>query len=214
MKDLILLGTGVHAAEMAEMVGRINRDSPRWNLLGYITMDNAWKEEMYNGYPVLGTRDILEQYPDACLVPDNEWAHFEHIPHDRLISLVDPQAFVSQTAHIGKGCVIYPNCYIGLHAILDDYVFCLHACTINHDVRIGKRSVLASQVTLAGSVEVESHCYLGQSCSIRQFIKVGAGSLIGMGSVVVKDVPPGSVMAGNPARVFRMRRCGADGKYH
>jgi len=205
MEQLIIAGTGVHAAEMSEIACRINREKKTWELLGYITMDTTRVGETYNGYPVLGTVAALRQYPNAHIVPDNEWTHFTEIPPERFISLVDPQSFVSRTARIGRGCVIYPNCYIGLHASLGDFVFCLAGSTINHDTIIENRVIVASGVTLAGSVHVESDCYLGQSCSVRQYIKVGMNSLIGMGSVVVKDVSPDSVMAGNPARKVRAR---------
>lgn len=62
---------------------------------------------------------------------------------------------------------------------------------------------MCSKVTLAGVVHVEADCYLGQSCTIRQHLRIGKKSLIGMGAVVVKDVPPNSVMVGNPARRIR-----------
>ncbi len=54
-------------------------------------------------------------------------------------------------------------------------------------------------------VHVESGCYLGQACTIKQYLTIGRESLIGMGSVVLKDVPPNSVMVGNPALWLRKR---------
>jgi sugar O-acyltransferase (sialic acid O-acetyltransferase NeuD family) len=198
--DLIILGGGVHGAEMAEIVERINRAAPTWNLLGYLTPHAGQVGTERNGYLVLGTFEALERYPDAALVPDNEWPRELPVPHERLVSLVDPTVFVSRTAQIGVGCVLYPNCFVGLDARVGDLVFSLAGSIINHDVVLEDRVVLASSVTLAGSVHVEEGCYLGQSCTVRQRLRIGRGSLIGMGAVVVKDVPPGSVLIGNPAR--------------
>jgi acetyltransferase-like isoleucine patch superfamily enzyme len=64
---------------------------------------------------------------------------------------------------------------------------------------------MASGVVLAGSVHVEGGCYLGQFCTVRQQVRIGRGSLVGMGAVVLRDVPPNSVMVGNPARRLRDR---------
>ena len=75
MKDLIILGTGVHAGEMAEIVERINKVQPTWNLLGFITPSESKVGEIFNGYPVLGTRDVLCAYPGVSLVSDNEWPY-------------------------------------------------------------------------------------------------------------------------------------------
>ena len=205
MRDLLILGIGVHGAEMVEIVGRLNREEPTWNLLGCLSPDGRAVGESRNGFPVLGSFDDLSRYPEALLVPDNEWPRTLAVPRDRLTTLIDPTSFVSRTAEIGAGCVIYPHCFVGLNARLGDYVFCLSGCVVNHDDVIEDRTVLASSVTLAGFVRIESDCYLGQGCTVRQFQRVGRGSLIGMGAVVVKDVPANSVMVGNPARKLRDR---------
>jgi carbonic anhydrase/acetyltransferase-like protein (isoleucine patch superfamily) len=204
LRDLILLGGGVHGSEMVEIVERINRAAPTWNLLGMISPHVAPAGQMRNGCPVLGLPDTLDRYPDALFVPDNEWP-LELPPDERLASIVDPSAWVSRTARIGPGCVLYPNCFVGLNATVGRRVFCLSGCVINHDCIVEERTVMACGVTLAGSVTVESGCYLGQSCTVRQRLRIGRGSLIGMGAVVVNDIPANSVVVGNPGRVRRQR---------
>jgi sugar O-acyltransferase (sialic acid O-acetyltransferase NeuD family) len=200
VRELLILGTDVHAGEMAEIVERVNAARPEWRLLGYLTADAGRVGEVWNGYPILGTAADLERYPEAHLVPAFGWPETPGISPERWISLVDPSAFVSRTATLGAGCVVYPNCFVGLNARLGDRVFCLSGSVINHDDVLEDRVVVASGVLLAGSVHVESDCYLGQGCTVRQLLRVGRGSTVGMGAVVVRDVPAGSVVAGNPAR--------------
>jgi len=205
MRDLIILGTGIHSLEMAEIAERINRATPAWRLVGYLSpRDDRTSDEYRNGHPVLGGAEQIAQYPDAWFVPDNEWPRDCPLPWERMASLVDPTAFVSRSARLGRGCVIYPHCFVGANAILEDRVFVLAGCVINHDDVLGRSTVLASGVTVAGAVQVGRDCYLGQRSTIRQQLCVGDGSTIGMGAVVIRDVPPGAVMIGNPARVLRM----------
>ncbi len=206
-QDLIILGTGVHGLEMAEIVRRINRVAATWNLVGFIAPDDQAQRvgEVRCGLPVLGTSDVLGRYPGAMLVPDNEFPHDLPLPGERVTSLIDPSTFVSPAAKIGPGCVIYPNCFVGHNAQLGQRVFSLAGSVINHDDVLADRVVLCSNVSLAGHVHVEADCYLGQACTVRQFVRIGRNSLIGMGSVVLRDVEPDSVMVGNPARRLRRR---------
>lgn len=204
-RDLIILGTGVHGLEMAEIVRRINRDQSTWNLLGYVAPSKQADRvgEVRGGLPVLGTIEAIDKYPDAALIPDNEFPHEPPLPCERLTSLIDPSCFVSPAARIGPGCVIYPNGFVGQNAQLGARVFVLAGSVINHDDVLGDRVCVCSQVSLAGHVHVEADCYLGQACTVRQYVRIGQRSLIGMGSVVVKDVEPDSVMVGNPAKWLR-----------
>ena len=204
MKDLLILGTGVHALEMIEIVERINRVSPIWDLVGLITADETQVGQELNGARVVGQPDDLHHYPNAGLVPSLvELKSMGDLPLDHFVSIVDPSTFISRTARIGRGCVFYPHCFVGLNAVVDDLVFCMTSSVINHDNVIGSWNVLTTGVQLAGNVTIEPECYLGQSSTIRQYLKIGRHSLIGMGAVVLKDVAPDSVMAGNPARWIR-----------
>jgi sugar O-acyltransferase (sialic acid O-acetyltransferase NeuD family) len=203
MKDLIILGTGVHGLETREIVERVNRAKKRWRLLGYIAAEAKDVGADRNGLKVIGSKENIGEYPEAEFVPDNEWPRSIEVPMERLVSLVDPSAFVCSTAEIGRGCVIYPHSYVGHKAKIGDYVFALAGTIINHDDVVEDRVVFASAAVLAGHVHVEADCYMGQSSTVRQYLRIGKGSLVGMGAVVVKDVPPNSVMAGNPARRLR-----------
>jgi sugar O-acyltransferase (sialic acid O-acetyltransferase NeuD family) len=202
VRDLLILGVGVHAAEMAEIVERLQ---PQWRLLGFLAQEGQPFGEPLNGYPVLGTLDRLPEYPDAGLVPAFPWPRSLPVPRERLVSLIDPTVFVSRTAAIGAGCVLYPHCFVGLNARIGDGAFCLSGCQINHDTVLEEGVVLASGASVAGSVHIEADCYLGQACTVRQELRIGKGSLIGMGAVVVKDVPPNSVIVGNPGQRVRDR---------
>lgn len=202
MQSLLLLGA-VHAAEMVEIVARINAVQPTWDLRGLLPPPGDDPGNVINGAPVL--KGSWQDYPDAVFVPAFGWPKELLPPRDRMVSLVDPSSFVSRTATLGVGCVIYPNCFIGLNARLGDLVFCLSGAVINHDDVVGDRVTLASGAMLAGNVQVEEGVYLGQGCTVRQHLRIGRGSTIGMGAVVVKEVTAGSVVAGNPARPLQPR---------
>jgi sugar O-acyltransferase (sialic acid O-acetyltransferase NeuD family) len=206
MQDLIICSIGCHAMEMAEIVERINRVSPTWNLLGFFCEKNVYEKHRgstLNGYRVLGTIEHLEKHPNAALAIG--YGFQDAFPMERAATIVDPTAFVSRSVKVGKACVIYPGCFIGYNAVLGNRVFSLSGSVINHDDVLEDGVSLCSNVTLAGSIHVEAGAYLGQACTVRQHLRLGKDSFIGMGAVVVRDVPPNAVMIGNPARKLKDR---------
>lgn len=52
-------------------------------------------------------------------------------------------------------------------------------------------------------VTIEDDVFIGMNCLIVKGVTIGKGSVIGAGSIVTNDVPPGVIVAGNPARVIR-----------
>jgi sugar O-acyltransferase (sialic acid O-acetyltransferase NeuD family) len=203
MKDLVILGAGVHAAEMVEIVSRINQDKKTWNLLGLIGRNPLDVGKIFNQATVLGVFDQMPRFKKDvrfAAANYNKLPEKLPIPFEQLVSLVDPTAFVSRTAVMGKGSVIYPGCFVGLQARVGNFVFMLSNSVINHDVILEDRILVNSGVVLAGGVHVGGDSLLGQACTVREKLKIGNGSLVGMGAVVIKDVPPQSVVVGNPAR--------------
>jgi maltose O-acetyltransferase len=55
-------------------------------------------------------------------------------------------------------------------------------------------------------VEIGDNCWLGASVIVLPGVRIGSGSVIGAGSVVTRNVPPNSVVVGNPARILRSRK--------
>ena len=72
---------------------------------------------------------------------------------------------------------------------------------VGHDGDIGDGVTMASSVTLGGHVVVGDRANLGLGAIVHQRRVIGPGVMLGMGSVVTRDVPPFAKAFGNPARV-------------
>jgi len=76
-------------------------------------------------------------------------------------------------------------------------------------VHVGHDAVLEDGVEIAPMTSVGGHVYLGRNVKVGQgvtfkpFVNVGDGARIGMGAVVICDVPAGDIWVGNPARKLR-----------
>jgi UDP-N-acetylglucosamine acyltransferase len=79
---------------------------------------------------------------------------------------------------------------------------------VGHDSLIGDDATLSAGATLAGHVEIGESANVGLSCSLHQRRVVGPGAMVGMGSVVTRDIPPYAMAFGSPARVRGVNEIG------
>lgn len=87
--------------------------------------------------------------------------------------------------------------------IISDYVKISNHCQIAHNVQIGKNTVITACAELSGSCVIGDNVWIGPNVSVRDRRKIGHNSLIGIGGVVVKNVPENEVWGGNPAKKLR-----------
>lgn len=102
------------------------------------------------------------------------------------------------------GMDLHPTCSLSLKAVLDR--------TNPRGVHVGAYSYIAfDAVILAHDMArglrtdtyIGERCFIGARALIMPGVSVGDGSIVGAGSVVCRDVPPGTIVAGNPAKVLR-----------
>lgn len=77
------------------------------------------------------------------------------------------------------------------------YTYIAHDCLIESDV------ILCARVSLSGHCHVLKGAILGLSSSAHQFSTIGSHAFIGMGSVIIKDIPPFCIVVGNPAHFIK-----------
>jgi acetyltransferase-like isoleucine patch superfamily enzyme len=120
---------------------------------------------------------------------------------------------VGTYVEIQKGAFIGQNCKISSHTFICEGV------TIEDDVFIGHNVTFINDMyprstTAGGGLQTETDwkvvptfirkgVSVGSSATILAGVTVGEGAIVGAGAVVTKDVPPWTIVAGNPARVLR-----------
>ena len=78
--------------------------------------------------------------------------------------------------------------------ILDSHCYVMAYCHIAHDCKVSNNVIMANQTTLGGHVEIEKFANIGLNVSIHQFSRIGEFAMVGMGSTIVKDVLPYSLV--------------------
>ena len=78
---------------------------------------------------------------------------------------------------------------------IDDHAY------IAHNVTVEANTLVMSGVRLNGRIRVGVGCWIGPGARVREGCCIGDRAVVGMGSVVVRDIPVGKTVAGNPARI-------------
>jgi UDP-2-acetamido-3-amino-2,3-dideoxy-glucuronate N-acetyltransferase len=114
---------------------------------------------------------------------------------------------IQKNASIGRNCKISSHTFIceGVH--IEDYVFIGHNVTFINDL-------YPRAVTPDGHMQTEEDwdvvrttvkkgASIGSSATILAGVTIGENALVGAGTVVTKDVPPFTIVAGNPGKILR-----------
>jgi acetyltransferase-like isoleucine patch superfamily enzyme len=137
-------------------------------------------------------------YAGSEIGADFETGHHVIVRED---SRIGDHVSVWSNSVIDYGCVIgsrvkiHCNCYVAQFTELEDDTFLAPGVTIANDLFPGRgRSASA----MAGPL-VRAGVQIGVNATILPYVIIGEGAIIGAGSVVTRDIPPGMVAYGNPA---------------
>ena len=203
---LAVLGASGHGkvvADAAELAG--------WAEV--VFFDDAWPERKRNGpWQVIGNTAALTadagSFDGVVVAIGNnrirqakqaELAEAEV----RLVSIIHPAAVVSKYAAVGIGSVVFANAVINACASVGAGCIVNTGAVVEHDCVLGDFAHISPNAVLAGGVKVGSLVWVGGGAAVRQLIEIHEGAVVGMGAVVTRDVPPGVVVAGSPARVLK-----------
>lgn len=91
---------------------------------------------------------------------------------------------------------------IGNHNLLMAYAHVAHNCTLENEV------IVANSVALAGHIHIESKARISGVLGVHQFVHIGSLAMVGGMSRIERDVPPYTIVEGNPSRVRSLNLIG------
>lgn len=202
-----IYGSGGSGRELEEMIVLHPELSERWEELVFI--DDTKDAGFLRNHTMMPFDSFVKEYaPETAQVTiavgEPEGRRFLH---ERVVSngytlatVISPKANISRYATIGNGVVIKGGTLVSSEAVVSDNVYIQENAIIGHDVYINENCQISVSVFIGGRSVIEKNTYLGASSSIREDTTIGEGAIVSMGAVVLKNVRPGRIAMGNPAR--------------
>ncbi|HOU31989.1 MAG TPA: acyltransferase, partial [Synergistaceae bacterium] len=116
------------------------------------------------------------------------------------LSIVGRGATVENKTTVGRRVKIESNAYVTALSVVEDYCFIAPEVTFTNDNFLGRTEERKKHF---GGPRVRRGARIGANATLLPGLEIGEDALVAAGSVVTRDVPPGVVVAGNPARVVR-----------
>jgi sugar O-acyltransferase (sialic acid O-acetyltransferase NeuD family) len=212
-KQIAIIGAGGFAREVAWLIRDISRVSGEYEFAGFVVTDPSRLSDRDSRDLVRGDYDWLVRNAgrsvDALAIGIGDPAARLRVAQElqALVPALEWPALVHPTAHfdralatLGEGVLLCAGVIGTVNIRLEPFSMCNLACTIGHEARIGRGSVLNPTVNVSGGVDMGEGVLVGTGVQILQYVKIGDRARIGAGAVVVKDVAPGQTVVGVPAR--------------
>jgi sugar O-acyltransferase (sialic acid O-acetyltransferase NeuD family) len=122
------------------------------------------------------------------------------IPPERYYSFIHPSAYVAPNVIIGYDTFIGFHVCIMPNTIIGNHCSFRSSAHVGHDWAIKDGCFVGPNSSLLGRGILEEGVHIGPNVSIENRVKIGEYAIVGMGSVVTKDVPGGMTVIGSPAR--------------
>jgi sugar O-acyltransferase (sialic acid O-acetyltransferase NeuD family) len=212
-RPLLIVGSGGLAREVVSLVRALNDTAPRWRVLGLLDDNPSRHGAIVSGVPVLGPPEAVYDHPDAAVVlstasPTDRSSRLRlcqrlELDPARYAALVHPAAVLADSTRVGHGAVVFAGTVTTADVTIGPHAVLMPSCVLTHDDVVASFATLAAGVRLGGGVRVATGAYVGAATAVREGRRLGEWSLVGMGSVVLHDVPAFETWWGAPARYRR-----------
>jgi acetyltransferase-like isoleucine patch superfamily enzyme len=123
------------------------------------------------------------------------------IPSHRWANVIDPAAIIADGALVGSGIWAQAGSMVMTGARVHNHVALRSGCHVSHDCLIEDFAFIGLGAILCGCSIARRGAYIAPSATVRERVTVGRFSVVGLGAVVLEDVPDGAIVVGNPGRV-------------
>lgn len=205
-----IYGAGGAGKETLELAKQINAVKKCFEDIVFI--DDTKPGEKVNSVLCITYKEAIAKYDNSVLrftialgEPKYRNILAEKIRNNgyNLQTLIHPSIYIPDTVHIGNGTIIREFITIACNDCIGENVLVNPFSIIGHDIIIGNNCVLSAGVLCGGHSTIGDNSYLGMRVATQEGSKIGSWCIIGMGSVVERDIEDEIIAIGFPARPMK-----------
>ena len=196
--------------EIYEIIKDINSIKPTYEVIGILDDNPSTHGKVIDGIKVLGPIELSYKnenirYVNCIGSHKTRMAKYEiikriNLPKNRFETIIHPTAKIYSSAIIKEGSIIHKGAVIFNDTIVQSHAEILANSIIGAKNIVCEGAMITSLVATTFGVIIGPYSHIGTHSCISENVKIGPCAQIGMGSVVLKDVPPGVFCMGNPLR--------------
>lgn len=192
MSPVTIVGSGGHARVL-----RASLQAMGHSHVQFAHSDDVWKmpkdTPLVMGIGLLPNRETVTQALQA--------AGFESWH-----AIIDPSAVVRGKCAIAAGAQVLAGVVLQPGAEIGRFAICNTASSVDHDSFVGDFGFLGPGSRLCGGSKVHARGFVGAGAVVLPGVEVFEGATLGAGGVATKNIPPGEVWAGVPARRVKCKQ--------
>jgi sugar O-acyltransferase (sialic acid O-acetyltransferase NeuD family) len=216
MENIVLIGGGLHSNVCIDIIEK----ESKYKIIGIIDSVADIGTEMF-GYPVIGRQEeIIElkaKYDikgGLIAIGDNYARCFvrdfivSKLPDFDFVNAIHPTVPIGRNVKIGVGNVIMAGVIINPDSEIEDFCILNTGAQLEHNCFMGSFSHLSAGSITGGKVRIGRFSAITLNVTIIDRLNIGENTVVGSGSVVLKDLPDNVLAYGNPAKIIRTREAG------
>lgn len=216
MKNIILFGGGTHVSYCIDIIEK----EKKYNIVGITDPFLPISTEIM-GYKVIGKQEELEELiteykiEGGIITIGDNWTRkkvldiiLNIVPHFTFFSTIHPSVILGKNVKIGRGTVMMAGCIVSPNTSIGEFCFFATRAILEHDSFMGDFSSISAGSVTGGKVVIKKYAAITLGVTVLDRVTIGENTVVGSGSVVIKDLPDNVIAYGNPAKVIRSRRKG------
>ncbi|WP_272550805.1 NeuD/PglB/VioB family sugar acetyltransferase [Acidovorax sp. NCPPB 3576] len=206
---VLVVGAGGFGRAIASLARSDLACGTAWDVKGFLDNRNGLQNP--SDLPILGdplTYEVQEGDIFVCAL-GNPAAKRQYTAHLRSqganFIILRPDLTTGERVQLSSGGLFERKVSLGPDVRVGELVTILSTTIVGYDVHIGDYCQIASFVFIGGGAHIGNDVVIHPHATILPGVTVGDGAIVGAGSVVIRNVAPGTTVMGNPAKPFSFR---------